>query len=65
LIVDLLTQADVGTAASKLPKVHIQLSIEGITIVDKATGVITDKYPLHAISFVAVDQAVSEPDAQG
>ncbi|KAI1721333.1 phosphotyrosine interaction domain (PTB/PID) domain-containing protein [Ditylenchus destructor] len=45
-----------GHSGSKLRKVEIQISIDGLTVSDKQTNAMLHKHPLHRISFCADDK---------
>ncbi|VDN20931.1 unnamed protein product [Gongylonema pulchrum] len=45
-----------GHSGSKLKKVDLQISVDGLTIIDSKTKMILFKYPLHRISFCADDK---------
>uniref|UniRef100_A0A0N5AEC4 PID domain-containing protein n=1 Tax=Syphacia muris TaxID=451379 RepID=A0A0N5AEC4_9BILA len=45
-----------GHSGSKLKKVDIHISIDGLTVIDTKTKMILHKFPLHKISFCADDK---------
>lgn len=47
-----------GHSGSKLKKVDLQISVDGLTIIETKSKMILFKYPLHRISFCADDKQV-------
>ncbi|MFH4979978.1 hypothetical protein AB6A40_006687 [Gnathostoma spinigerum] len=45
-----------GHSGAKLKKVDLQISVDGLTVIDSKTKMILHKYPLHKISFCADDK---------